>query len=106
MEAAAESAGRLVGGRTGSGNDGRAGSGRLDLVMARAIVVLGVLLLAAGLILAYFPRALSWFGNLPGDIDLRRGGTRVMIPITSTIVLSLGLTLLLNLAAWILRQVR
>jgi hypothetical protein len=74
--------------------------------MARALIVLGVLLVAAGLILAFFPRALSWFGSLPGDIDIRRGGTRVLIPITSMIVVSVILTLLLNLAAWILRHVR
>jgi hypothetical protein len=74
--------------------------------MARTLVILGILLVAAGLILAFFPRALSWFGNLPGDIDVRRGGTRVLIPITSMIVVSVVLTLLLNLAAWILRQAR
>jgi hypothetical protein len=74
--------------------------------MARALVILGVLLVLAGLILVFFPRALSWFGNLPGDIDVHRGGTRLLIPITSMIVVSVGLTLLLNLVAWIVRQVR
>ena len=41
----------------------------------------------------------SWFGNLPGDI--RTGGERgsFFFPITSSIVISLVATLILNLVA-------
>lgn len=52
------------------------------------IVVVGVLLLSGGL---------SWLGRLPGDIRIERGGTRVYIPITTMILLSVGLSLLLYL---------
>ena len=74
--------------------------------MARLLVTLGVLLLAAGIVLYLFPRALSWFGSLPGDVDIRRGNTRVFIPITSMLLLSVGLTVLLNLVAWVVRFFR
>lgn len=41
----------------------------------------------------------SWFGNLPGDI--RTGGDRgsFFFPITSSIVISIAATVVLNLAA-------
>ena len=74
--------------------------------MARLLVTLGVLLLAAGIVLYLFPRALSWFGSLPGDVNIRRGNTRVFIPITSTLLLSVGLTVLLNLVTWVVRFFR
>lgn len=49
-------------------------------------IVVGLLVLAGGL---------SWFGRLPGDIRIERENTRVFIPITTMIVLSIGLTLLM-----------
>ena len=36
-------------------------------------------------------------GRLPGDLELRRGNLRVYVPIVSSILVSLVLTLLLNL---------
>ncbi|HLT19195.1 MAG TPA: DUF2905 domain-containing protein [Thermomicrobiales bacterium] len=56
------------------------------------MVVIGLIALAGGL---------SWFGNLPGDIRYRSNGTRVYIPITSmiliSVVLSIGLALIRRL---------
>lgn len=72
--------------------------------MARLLIILGLLLLAAGVLLAVFPRALSWFGNLPGDINIRRENTRVFIPITSMLVASAVLTVVLNAVAWLVRR--
>ena len=37
-------------------------------------------------------------GRLPGDIRIERGGFSLYIPITTMILISLGLTLLINLA--------
>ena len=44
----------------------------------------------------YAPWAVSWFGKLPGDIRFQSGNTRVFIPITSMIIVSVVLTLLVN----------
>ncbi len=41
--------------------------------------------------------ALSWFGRLPGDIRFQGGRTRVFMPITSMIILSVVLSLVLAL---------
>ena len=65
--------------------------------MAKIFIIAGVSLLLIGLALTYAPGLLNWFGRLPGDIQIERGQTRVFIPITSMIVLSLALTLIVNL---------
>jgi hypothetical protein len=38
----------------------------------------------------------SWFGRLPGDLRLVSGGTRIYIPFTSMLVVSLVLTVIVN----------
>jgi len=35
---------------------------------------------------------LSWFGRLPGDIRITSGNTRIFVPITSMLLLSVALT--------------
>lgn len=66
----------------------------------RGLVLLGVLLVLLGLVLLYAPKLLGWFGHLPGDIRLERDGFRLYFPFTSMLLLSLGLSLLLNLLRW------
>ncbi len=56
------------------------------------IVILGVLLIAIGGLVAV--GAFGWFGRLPGDIRIESGSTRIYIPITTMLLLSLGLSLL------------
>jgi hypothetical protein len=59
------------------------------------IALAGLVLVVIGLVT--WVGGLSWFGSLPGD--LRWGGdrTRVYVPITSMIILSIVLSLLLYL---------
>jgi len=66
-------------------------------MLGKLLIVLGAALLLAGIALTFAPGLLGWFGRLPGDIEFTRGGTRVFIPITSMILVSLLLTLILNL---------
>lgn len=65
--------------------------------MARWIILAGFALVVIGVVLHFAPGAFSWFGRLPGDIRIENEKTRVYIPITSMILLSVGLTVLLNL---------
>lgn len=74
--------------------------------MARLLIVLGVLLALIGVLLLVAPRSLSWFGNLPGDLELGRGNTRIFVPLASMLVVSLGLTLIVNLIGWLLSWFR
>ncbi len=57
----------------------------------------GVVLVAIGLVVRYAPWAVSWFGRLPGDIRIESGSGRVFIPITSMIILSVALSVIINL---------
>ncbi|HZS07979.1 MAG TPA: DUF2905 domain-containing protein [Blastocatellia bacterium] len=62
----------------------------------------GLLLIALGLTavvvgLLVWSGALSWFGRLPGDIRYERGSTRVYFPLTSMLLVSVVLSLLVNL---------
>ena len=66
-------------------------------MLARIFIIAGVSLLLVGLALMYAPGLLNWFGRLPGDIQIERGQTRIFIPITSMIVVSVVLTLIVNL---------
>ena len=60
---------------------------------ATLLIIAGVALVALGLLAS--TGALSWFGRLPGDIRVERPNTRVYVPITSMIVVSVVLSLLL-----------
>jgi hypothetical protein len=65
--------------------------------MARWIILLGAALLLIGLILQFAPWLLNWFGRLPGDIRITSGRTRIFIPITSMVIISIVLTILINI---------
>ncbi len=57
-------------------------------------MIVGGVLLIAGLIFHYSEK-LSWFGRLPGDILVERENFRLYIPITTSILISILLTLIL-----------
>ncbi len=59
-------------------------------------MLIGIALLLVGALLWFFPNAFSWFGRLPGDINIESEHTRVFIPITSMLLISLLLSLILN----------
>lgn len=65
--------------------------------MAKWFIILGAVLLVVGAALQFAPWLLSWFGKLPGDINIKKESVSIFIPITSMILVSLALTLLLNL---------
>lgn len=55
-------------------------------------VIIGLAITAIGLLA--WAGLLSWFGRLPGDIRYESGGTRIYVPITTMILVSLVLTAL------------
>jgi hypothetical protein len=56
--------------------------------VGNAIIILGAVIVALGLIVRFAPWLVTWFGKLPGDIRIEGESTRVFIPITSMIVIS------------------
>lgn len=65
--------------------------------LGKMLIYAGLMLVAVGLLYHYAPGAFSWFGRLPGDIRIEREHGKVFIPLTSMLVVSLALTLLVNL---------
>jgi hypothetical protein len=65
--------------------------------MPRLLIIIGFLCIAIGLIWSYAPWMLNWFGKLPGDINIKSERSRVFIPITSMIIISLVVSVLINL---------
>jgi hypothetical protein len=66
-----------------------ADQGRLLLVLAALLALVGVALM--------FADRIPWLGRLPGDVVVRRGPVTFYAPIATSIVVSIVLTLLLNL---------
>ncbi len=60
-------------------------------------MLVGAVILALGLVLHFAPWLLNWFGKLPGDIRIETERSKVFIPITSMIVVSVVLSLVINL---------
>ncbi len=63
--------------------------------LGKFLMVLGGLIFLVGLVSVLGGR--FGLGNLPGDIGVRRGNTAFYFPIASSIVISLVLTVVLNL---------
>jgi hypothetical protein len=63
--------------------------------VGRLLLLLGALIALAGLVLIFWPNLP--LGRLPGDFRFRVGGGTVFLPLATSILLSLLLTLLLNL---------
>ena len=68
--------------------------------MGKPLILIGLILVAAGLVLTFAPNALSWFGRLPGDIRIEKQNTLVFIPLTSMLLLSV----VFSLVMWLLRR--
>ncbi len=66
--------------------------------MARYLILIGVLFIAAGLLWPWLKNLP--LGRLPGDIVIHRENFRFYFPVTTSIVVSLLLTLLL----WLFRK--
>lgn len=64
---------------------------------SKLLIAAGLLIAAAGVVLKYAPWLITWFGKLPGDINIEGEHSRVFIPITSMIVISVVLSIVINL---------
>ncbi len=69
----------------------------LAMEIGKLLATIGVTLLVIGLIIIYAPWLISWFGKLPGDIRIEDERKWVFIPITSMFIVSVILTIVINL---------
>jgi hypothetical protein len=69
----------------------------LAMAIGKLLATIGVILLVIGLIINNAPWLISWFGKLPGDIRIEDEKKWVFIPITSMLIVSIILTIIINL---------
>lgn len=64
--------------------------------LGKMILYIGVVLVIVGGFFILVSKV-PWFGRLPGDISFRRGGLTIYLPITTMVLVSIVLTLIMNL---------
>ena len=67
--------------------------------LGKPLIILGLLLVAAGLIISFAPR-IPWLGRLPGDICIKKENFSFYFPLATCILLSAVLSFIL----WLFRR--
>jgi hypothetical protein len=67
----------------------------MDRSAGTVLIVIGLGVALVGVLI--WSGVLGWFGRLPGDLRLGGESTRVYIPITSMIIVSVVLTLIVSI---------
>lgn len=66
------------------------------LQLGRILIILGAVILAAGVILTVAGRLGLPFGNLPGDITYQKKNITIFAPFGTMLLVSVVITLILN----------
>ena len=69
--------------------------------LGKALVVFGVILIGVGLVLTAGPK-LPWLGRLPGDLLIQRDRFSFYLPLATSLLISL----LLSLVLWLVGRFR
>lgn len=64
--------------------------------IGKLLMIVGFVILLLGLLISFFPK-FPYLGKLPGDIYLKKDNFTLYMPLGTSIVISLVLTLILNL---------
>jgi hypothetical protein len=65
--------------------------------MGKLLIIIGLVVMVAGVLLQFAPGLFSWFGHLPGDIRREGDNGTLFIPITSMVVVSIIASIIINL---------
>lgn len=68
------------------------------------LMLIGAAIVLLGALIRFMPGLFGWFGNLPGDIDIRGENSRVYIPIMSMLVVSAAATVIISLVRILFRD--
>jgi hypothetical protein len=78
--------------------EGQMPKGQRDMDVSRTLIILGLVLVAAGFLWPYLGK--MGLGRLPGDIAIEREGFSLYIPIVTSLLISAVLSLLF----WLFRR--
>ncbi|MDU0460074.1 MAG: DUF2905 domain-containing protein [Geobacteraceae bacterium] len=68
--------------------------------LGRPLIIMGLLLVAIGLMLTFAPKLPTWLGRLPGDISIKRENFSFHFPIMTCLIISA----ILSLIMWLFRR--
>ena len=69
----------------------------MDQQTGKYTLIAGIFIVLVGIVIYFFHDYLKWIGKLPGDIRIERGNFRFYFPLATMIVVSLLITLLINI---------
>ena len=78
--------------------------------VGRALIVLGLVLVAVGVLLTLAEKwpgigsAFGWIGKLPGDLSITRERFSLYIPIATSLLFSILLSLVFYFLSWLFRR--
>jgi hypothetical protein len=71
--------------------------------IGRIIIIFGVILVVIGLIITIAGR-IPLLGHLPGDIRIDRDNFHFYFPLMTSIIISLLLTVIINVVLWVINR--
>jgi hypothetical protein len=69
----------------------------MDQQTGKYILLIGFAIFLIGILVYFFHDYLRWIGRLPGDIRIERENFRFYFPLATMIIVSLLITLLINI---------
>lgn len=69
----------------------------MDQQTGKYLLIAGVISVAAGIVIYFFHDYFKWIGKLPGDFRIEKENFRFYFPFATMIILSLVITLLINI---------
>jgi len=72
--------------------------------LGKFLIFLGLFLIILGTLMVLLPKLNLPLGNLPGDINLKKENVEIYIPLASSLLVSLLLTVVLNIVFLLFRK--
>lgn len=69
----------------------------MDQQTGKYILIAGIIIVIIGIVIYFFHDYFKWIGRLPGDVRIEKGNTRIYFPWVTMIILSLVITLVVNI---------
>ena len=66
----------------------------------RSLIILGAILIAAGLLISFAAKLPTWLGRLPGDIHIKRDNFSFHFPLVTCLLISA----IISFIMWLLRK--
>jgi len=69
----------------------------MDQQTGKYILIAGIFIVLAGIVIYFFHDYFKWIGKLPGDIRIEKENFRFYFPLATMIVVSIVITILINI---------